>query len=93
MSPEDEADINRRIEQRMQSLWRGAGKIGSVEDYREQARLIVATEDTQHTTLVPAEPPGPEPTEPMRNLGEFPTLTDQDEGEAFPSREFIPKKG
>lgn len=88
----DEDEVNRRIEERMRALWRGTGKIGSVEDYREQARLIVATEDSQEATLLPPEPPGPEPTEPVRNLGEFPTLADQDEGEAFPSREFIPRK-
>jgi hypothetical protein len=86
----DDADVERRILERMQKLWIDDDRNRDVETYREEARLIVATEDTQETTLKPVEPPKPEPAEIVENLGEFPTLTDQREGEAFPSRELIP---
>jgi hypothetical protein len=89
----DNSDIERRIRERMERLWRENGEQGDSEAFRAQARLLVAIEDTQESTLRPVEEPAPEPAEPVRNLGEFPTTTDQDEGEAFPSREFIPDKG
>lgn len=85
-------EIEDRIRKRMMKLWRENGEQGDPEAFREQARLIVALEDTQDTTLLPVEQPDVEEAETVRNLGEFPATTDQDEGEAFPSREFIPKK-
>ncbi len=88
----DEAEIERRIAARMQKLWHEAGCHGRAEDFREQARMIVAVEDSQDTALLPIEPPGAEPAGPVRNLGEFPTMTDQGEGEAFPDRAFIPEE-
>ena len=83
-------DIERRILERMQKLWIEDDRNRDMETYREEARLIIATEDTLETTLIPVQEAKPEPIEPVRNLGEFPTMTDQHEGEAFPSREFIP---
>jgi len=88
----NEEDVERRVLERMQKLWIDDNRNRDMETYREEARLIVATEDTLETTLLPIEPPKPEPAEIMENLGEFPTLTDQHEGEAFPSRELIPKE-
>jgi hypothetical protein len=88
--PVDEEAIERRILERMQKLWIEDDRNRDMETYREEARLIVATEDTQKTMLKSAEPPRPEPAEIVENLGEFPTLTDQHEGEAFPSRDLIP---
>lgn len=61
--------------------------------FREQAQMIVAVEDGQESTLLPIDPPDAEPAEVLENLGEFPILTDQDEGKAFPSHDFIPEKG
>jgi hypothetical protein len=88
--PVDEEAIERRILERMQKLWSEDDRDRDMETYREEARLIVATEDTHETTLKSVEPPKPEPAEIVENLGEFPTLTDQHEGEAFPSRDLIP---
>lgn len=89
----NEVEIEQRILERMRKLWIEDDRRRDMETYREEARLIVATEDTLETTLLPIEEPKPEPTEIVKNLGEFPTMTDQHEGEAFPSRDFIPEKG
>jgi hypothetical protein len=43
--------------------------------------------------LVPAQAPTAEEAEVVENLGEFPTMTDQGEGLAFPAREHIPEDG
>ena len=87
-----ERDINSRIETLIDELWEAAGKEGDRERFREEARLAVAAKDTQETTLLPIEQTDAEPADLVRNLGEFPTMTDQGEGEAFPSPDFIPEK-
>jgi hypothetical protein len=62
----NEEDIERRILERMQKLWVEDNRKRDVETYREEARLIIATEDTHETTLMPVEEPKPEPVEPVR---------------------------
>jgi hypothetical protein len=83
--PDNDKDINRRIRERAHQLWEPEGRPqGRSEHHWEQARMIVALEDTQDTMLLPVEPPGPEPIEAVTNQGEFPTLTDQGEEQPYP---------
>jgi DUF2934 family protein len=82
----DEDAIQRRIRERAHRLWEEEGRPdGRANSHWEQARMIVALEDTQHTMLKPVGPPKPEPIEAVANLGEFPTLTDQGEEQNYPS--------
>lgn len=92
--PDREAELEERIRQRAHRLWREEGcPPGGEERYREMASEIIAIEDSQAETLEPnplthpqeAETPV-EPVEAVENAGEFPTLTDQGEGEAVPAR-------
>jgi hypothetical protein len=72
--------IEARIRARAHRLWEEEGwPEGRAEAHWEQARLIVALEDAQHTMLKPVQAPEAEPIELVRNLGDFPTLTDQGE--------------
>jgi hypothetical protein len=78
--------IEERIRARAHRLWEEEGRPeGRAEAHWEQARLIVALEDAQHTILKPVQAPEAEPIELVRNLGEFPTPTDQGEEQTCPS--------
>jgi len=78
--------IEERIRARAHRLWEEEGRPeGRAEAHWEQARLIVALEDAQHTILKPVQAPEAEPIELVRNLGEFPTPTDQGEEQTYPS--------
>jgi Protein of unknown function (DUF2934) len=86
-------DFNERVRQRAHRLWVEEGyPEGRSEIHWQKARELVAIEDNQKTTLKPApdpERPGREPVEPLasvENAGEFPTLTDQGEERAAPTR-------
>jgi len=77
--------IEERIRARAHRLWEEEGRPeGRAEAHWEQARLIVALEDAQHTILKPVQAPEAEPIELVRNLGEFPTPTDQGGGADLP---------
>ena len=70
--------IEERIRARAHRLWEEEGRPeGRAEAHWEQARLIVALEDAQHTILKPVQAPEAEPIELVRK--EFPTPTDQGE--------------
>jgi hypothetical protein len=83
----DDRDIERRIRERAYRLWEAEGRPeGRAAQHWEQARMIVALEDGQRSTLKPVEPPKPEPVTAIENQGEFPTLTDQGEERVYPMR-------
>jgi hypothetical protein len=78
----DEA-IERRIRERAFLLWIDEGQPeGRDKDHWELAKMAVAEEDGQPTTLKRPALPQPEPIEAVKNQAEFPTLTDQGEGQA-----------
>ena len=86
-------NFDERVRQRAHRLWVEEGcPEGRSEIHWQKARELVAIEDNQKTTLKPApdpERPGREPVEPLgavENAGEFPTLTDQGEERAAPTR-------
>ena len=86
-------DLDERVRQRAHRLWVEEGcPEGRSEVHWQKARELVAIEDNQKATLKPVpdpERPGREPVEPLaavENAGEFPTLTDQGEGQAVPAR-------
>jgi hypothetical protein len=80
-------DIQKRIRKRAYQIWIDEGMPeGKAGEHRDLAKFAVSKEDAQATMLVPPQAPRPEQAEIIRNLGEIPTLTDQDEGQAFPSR-------
>jgi hypothetical protein len=90
----DQQDVERRIRERAHQIWVDSGQPeGQAEAHWELARLAIAQEDAQATMLVPAQAPTAEEAEVVENLGEFPTMTDQGEGPAFPAREHIPEDG
>lgn len=74
-----------RVTARAERLWQDAGSPPSGPDaYRDLASELIAIEDSQLSTLKPVVQPGPygepiEETEPVENLGEFPTVTDEGE--------------
>ncbi len=89
------SDLEGRITARARQLWEQAGSPPSrtAADYRDQAAELVAIEDNKHVGRLPnpladeSERPFGEPAEPtlaVRNQGEFPTLTDEGEGVAYP---------
>ena len=86
-SDQDDRELERRIRERAYRLWEAEGRPeGRAQQHWEQARMIVAVEDGQRSTLKPVEPPKPEPIEAVENQGEFPTLTDQGEETVYPMR-------
>jgi hypothetical protein len=90
----DQQDVERRIRERAHQIWMDSGQPeGQAEAHWELARLAIAQEDAQASMLVPAQAPPAEQAEVVENLGEFPTMTDQGEGPAFPAREHIPEDG
>ncbi len=77
--PDDE-----RIRRKAHELWEADGRPhGRDQDHWIQAREIIAIEDSQGDTLLPrdtgAEEPVEDADEALRNLADFPNLTDQGE--------------
>lgn len=73
-----------RIRQKAHQLWEAEGHPhGRDRDHWAQAREIIAVQDSQADTLLPrdagAEEPIEDADEALRNVGEFPGLTDQGE--------------
>lgn len=73
-----------RIAAKAHELWEAAGRPhGRDQDHWDQAREIIAIEDSQRDTLLPrdtgAQEPIEEPEEALRNLADMPNLTDQGE--------------
>ncbi|MCW6506843.1 DUF2934 domain-containing protein [Lichenifustis flavocetrariae] len=73
-----------RISKKAHELWEAEGRPhGRDQDHWDQAREIIAIEDSQKDTLLPrdtgAEEPIEEAEEALRNLADFPNLTDQGE--------------
>ena len=84
-------DFHDRVRQRAYRLWMEEGcPEGRSDAHWDKARELVAIEENHKATLKPApdpEQPAREPVEPLvavENAGEFPTLTDQGEEQAFP---------
>jgi hypothetical protein len=73
-----------RIAHKAHELWEAEGRPhGRDQEHWDQARELVAIEDSQGDTLLPrdtgAEAPVEEPEEALRNLADMPNLTDQGE--------------
>lgn len=89
------ANLDARIRERAESLWRDAGSPATgVDVFLDDARTLIAIEDDPKAGTLPNpmrhDNTGPEgePIEPARildNEGEFPTLTDQGE-QTYPPR-------
>jgi hypothetical protein len=79
-------DFDERVKERAYRLWVEEGcPEGRAEIHWEKARELVAIEQNQKQTTKPvASTPKSEPAGLVKNLGEFPTLTDQGEGMAAP---------
>ncbi len=77
-----------RIAARAERLWQDAGEPeGGSARFEEQARMLISIEENPNAGLLdPQEAAEPviEEASIMRNLGEFPTLTDQGEESTFP---------
>jgi len=73
---------DQRIAKRARELWAQDGKPeGRDEAYKDMAAELIAIEESQTATLVPADRGEPvEPPEAFENQAEFPGLTDQGEG-------------
>lgn len=94
MRQEEERQHQERIRQRAYRLWEAEGcPEGRADVHWDQASELVAIEENQGLATTPVEHsmdnigPSGEPIEPLeavRNLGEFPTMTDQGEEEVFP---------
>lgn len=83
-----------RIRARAEALWRVAGEPeGGAEAYLDEARELLALEEVPLPTLDPEEAAAPviEEASIQRNLGEFPTLTDQGEEQVFPQEDDGPR--
>ena len=79
----DEKDLEERIRLKAYEIWVEEGRPqGREKAHWELARFAVAQQDGLPATLLPPEPPRPEPIEAVKNQAPFPTLTDQDEGQA-----------
>ncbi|MDB5569951.1 MAG: hypothetical protein JWN93_1134 [Hyphomicrobiales bacterium] len=95
----DDKDRDERIRRRAYRLWQEEGcPEGREAAHWDMASELVAIEESYRDTLKPNPLPeyenNPttepvEPIEPMRNLGEFPTLVDQGEEETYPDRAFV----
>ena len=75
---------NERIRRKAHELWEADGRPhGRDQDHWVQAREIIAIEDSQADTLLPRDTGASEPIEDadeaLRNLADFPNLTDQGE--------------
>ena len=86
------SDQESRIRERAYFLWLREGcPEGRADVHWDEASELVAIEDNQRLTTKPLPPPGGdagtiEPIEAVENAGEFPTLTDQGEEQAYPQR-------
>lgn len=90
-----EGDRLERIRAKAHQLWIDEGcPEGRAEAHWDMATELVAIEENQLSTLKPvgadpvARSPTNEPVEPLlavKNVGEFPTLTDQGEEQTYPS--------
>lgn len=89
-------DYEDRVRRHAYRLWEEEGcPEGRADVHWDKARELVAIEDNQKLTtqpLGPAESSGilPEPVEwaeSVKSEGEFPTLTDQGEGQPYPARD------
>ena len=83
-------DWDRRIITRADQLWQAAGRPeGARDSFTEKARELIAIEENPGSgTLDPEDAAKPviEEASIMRNLGEFPTLTDQGVEMTYPDR-------
>jgi hypothetical protein len=105
MPAEDDAERahQQRVRERAYQIWLDRNcPEGRADDHWNEARELVAIEDSYRDTLKPnptedyANSPGAEPVEPIeavRNLGEFPTLSDQGEEAVFPDRNLMAEAG
>lgn len=88
MDQKEFAAWEKRIAHRADQLWQEAGRPeGGVARYLEDASMLIAIEENPTAgTLDPEEAARPvvEESALMRNLGEFPTLTDQGEETTYP---------
>lgn len=87
MDQQDFDALDRRILARAERLWQDAGSPeGDRDRYLENARELVAMAEVPLPTLDPetAADPVIEEASLLRNLGEFPTLRDQGDEQAFP---------
>ena len=92
----EERGHEERVRERAYRLWQEEGcPEGRAEAHWDMASELVAIEESYRDTLKPnpteafENSPTGEPVEPIeavRNLGEFPTLTDQGEEAVFPDR-------
>jgi hypothetical protein len=78
----DEKALEDRIRLKAYEIWMEEGRPqGREKEHWELAKFAIAQQDGLSTTLLPPEPPRPEPIEAVKNQAEFPTLTDQGEGQ------------
>ncbi len=92
----EDREHDQRVRERAYRLWIEEGQPeGRADEHWDMARELVAIEENYKDTLKPnpteafERSPTGEPVEPIeavRNLGEFPTLTDQGEEAVFPDR-------
>ena len=85
-------DFDERVRQQAYRLWVEEGcPEGRADVHWDKARELVSIEQNQTQTTRPvareAKQTPVEPASAMKNLGEFPTLTDQGEGKVAPERE------
>lgn len=77
-----------RIRRKSEELWEAQGRPDEgPAHFEEMARELLAIAENPHATTQPVQNPRVPDGEPLlavRNLGEFPTLTDQGEEQAFP---------
>ena len=95
----DDRQRDTRIRERAYRLWLEEGRPeGRADAHWDMATELVAIEENQQATLKPnpiheyEENPTTEQIEPlevMKNVGEFPTLTDQGEEATFPDRALV----
>jgi hypothetical protein len=89
------SDLDARIRERAYHIWQQEGcPTGRADVHWDMARELVAIEDNQSLATKPnplqsrvRRAPDGEPVEPLEavlNQGEFPTLTDQGEEQAYP---------
>ena len=89
MDQKEFAAWEKRIAERADRLWQDAGRPeGGADHFLDDASMLIAIEENPKAgTLDPEEAAKPvvEESALMRNLGEFPTLTDQGEETTYPS--------
>jgi len=88
-----------RVRERAYRIWLDEGRPdGRASDHWDKASELVAIEENYMDTLKPGPTEGAdasstgepvEPIEAVRNLGEFPAMTDQGEKSSYPDRGFV----